>query len=98
MRWRGFHALATRSLTRRLSKGGRPPTSGPTSVMAVRRLDPDFRRWPAPATPTVSTLVDPDWVDLSTVVEERQVRELIPRLYEAGAPGIIEVPIDKIIE
>jgi len=46
----------------------------------------------------MSTLVDPDWVDLSTVVEERQVRERIPRLYEAGAPGIIEVPIDKIIE
>ena len=66
--------------------------------MAVRRLDPDYRRWPAPATPTVSTLVDPDWVDLSTVVEERQVRELIPLLLEAGTPGIIEVPIDKIIE
>ena len=65
--------------------------------MAVRRLDPDFRRWPAPATATVSARVDPDWVDL-TVVEERQVRELIPRLYEAGAPGIIEAPIDKIIE
>jgi ATP phosphoribosyltransferase len=32
------------------------------------------------------------------VVEARQLRELIPRLYEAGAPGIIEVPIDKIIE
>jgi ATP phosphoribosyltransferase-like protein len=42
--------------------------------------------------------VDAHWVDLSTVVEERQVRELIPRLYEAGAPGIIEVPIAKIIE
>jgi len=46
----------------------------------------------------VSTLVDPDWVNLSTVVEERQVRELIPRLCEAGASGIIEVPINKIIE
>jgi len=32
------------------------------------------------------------------VVEERQVRELIPGLYEAGASGIIEVPINKIIE
>jgi ATP phosphoribosyltransferase len=38
----------------------------------------------------VSTLVDPDWVDLSTVVAESQVPELKPRLYEAGAPGIIE--------
>jgi len=53
---------------------------------------------PALATPTVSTLADPDWVDLSTVVEEKQVREPIPRLYAAGARGIIELPISKIIE
>ena len=70
----------------------------PSATAVAGPVYPDFRRWPAPATLTVSTLVDPDWVDLSTVVEERQVRELIPRLYEAGAPGIIEVPIDKIIE
>lgn len=53
---------------------------------------------PALATPTVSTLSDPGWVDLSTVVEEKQVRALIPLLYEAGARGIIELPINKIIE
>ena len=53
---------------------------------------------PALATPTVSTLSDPAWVDLSTVVAEKQVRELIPKLYDAGARGIIELPINKIIE
>jgi len=53
---------------------------------------------PALATPTVSTLSDPDWVDLSTVVEEKQVRALIPDLYQAGARGVIELPINKIIE
>jgi len=53
---------------------------------------------PALATPTVSTLADPDWVDLSTVVEEKTVRELIPRLYAAGARGIIELPLNKIVE
>ncbi len=53
---------------------------------------------PALATPTVATLADPDWVDLSTVVEERTVRELIPRLYAVGARGIIELPINKIVE
>ena len=57
-----------------------------------------LRLLPALATPTVSTLSDPDWVDLSTVVEESSVRELIPRLYEAGARGIIELPINKIVE
>jgi len=53
---------------------------------------------PALGTPTVSTLADEHWVDISTVVEEKQVRALIPRLYEAGARGIIELPINKIIE
>ena len=53
---------------------------------------------PALATPTVSTLADPSWVELSTVVEEKPVRELIPRLYAAGARGIIELPINKIVE
>jgi ATP phosphoribosyltransferase len=62
------------------------------------KVDEILRILPALATPTVSTLADPDWVDLSTVVAEKQVRELIPRLYAAGARGIIEVPINKIIE
>lgn len=53
---------------------------------------------PALGTPTVSTLADENWVDVSTVVEEKRVRDLIPRLYEAGARGIIEMPINKIIE
>jgi ATP phosphoribosyltransferase len=53
---------------------------------------------PALSTPTVSTLADQDWVDISTVVEEKMVRDLIPGLYQAGARGIIEMPINKIIE
>ena len=53
---------------------------------------------PALATPTVSTLADENWVDISTVVEEKLVRDLIPQLYAAGARGIIEMPINKIIE
>jgi ATP phosphoribosyltransferase len=69
-------------------------------AMNVRRKDVDgvLKILPALATPTVSTLADPDWVDLSTVVEEKMVRELIPRLYEAGARGIIELPISKIVD
>lgn len=53
---------------------------------------------PEHATPTVSTLSDPDWLELSIVVEEKFVRELIPSLYQAGARGIIELPINKIVE
>ena len=62
------------------------------------RVEAVLKILPALATPTVSTLSDPAWVDLSTVVAEKQVRELIPKLYEAGARGIIELPINKIIE
>ena len=68
--------------------------------MNLRRenLDAVLKILPALATPTISTLADPAWVDLSTVVEEKQVRELIPRLYAAGARGIIELPLNKIVE
>ena len=62
------------------------------------KVDAVLRLLPALATPTVSTLADPHWVDLSTVVEEKKVRELIPRLYAAGARGIIELPLNKIVE
>ncbi|GIK24164.1 MAG: ATP phosphoribosyltransferase [Betaproteobacteria bacterium] len=62
------------------------------------KVDAVLKILPALATPTVSTLSDPAWVDLSTVVAEKQVRELIPKLYAAGARGIIELPINKIIE
>ncbi|HEY5790921.1 MAG TPA: ATP phosphoribosyltransferase [Gammaproteobacteria bacterium] len=62
------------------------------------RLDDVLAILPALATPTISTLADPAWVDVSTVVEEKQVRELLPLLYEAGARGIIETPLNKIIE
>jgi ATP phosphoribosyltransferase len=62
------------------------------------KVDAVLKLLPALATPTVSTLSDPHWVDLSTVVEEKKVRELIPRLYAAGARGIIELPLNKIVE
>lgn len=53
---------------------------------------------PALSTPTVSTLADQDWVAISAVVEEKLVRDLIPPLHAVGARGIIEMPINKIID
>lgn len=61
-------------------------------------LDAIVRILPALATPTVSTLANPDWLEISTVVEEKLVRELMPSLYAAGARGIIELPIGKIVD
>ena len=68
--------------------------------MNVPRQDVDaiLSLLPALATPTVSTLADANWVEMSTVVDEKLVRELIPSLYAAGARGIIELPISKIVE
>jgi ATP phosphoribosyltransferase len=62
------------------------------------RVDTVLTLLPALATPTVSTLADPAWVEMSTVVDEKLVRELMPSLYAAGARGIIELPISKIVE
>jgi ATP phosphoribosyltransferase len=69
-------------------------------MLNVRRekLDAIVRLLPALATPTISTLADERWVAVNTVVEERLVRELIPRLSEAGAQGIVEYPLNKIVE
>ncbi|MEJ1336786.1 MAG: ATP phosphoribosyltransferase [Candidatus Sedimenticola sp. (ex Thyasira tokunagai)] len=71
-----------------------------TLAMNVPRnnIDDVLALLPALSTPTVSTLSDPEWVDISTVVEEKLVRDLLPQLHLAGARGIIEMPINKIIE
>ena len=52
---------------------------------------------PALRRPTVSSLSDEDWVALNTILEERTVRDLIPRLKNAGAEGIVEYPLNKIV-
>jgi ATP phosphoribosyltransferase len=53
---------------------------------------------PALDKPTISSLSDPAWVAVNTVVDESFVREIIPRLKKAGARGIVEYPLNKIIE
>jgi len=52
---------------------------------------------PALKQPTVSTLSDSDWVAVNTVIEEKTVREIIPRLKAANAQGIVEYPLNKIV-
>ena len=53
---------------------------------------------PALQTPTISSLADSDWVDVNTIVEEAVVRNIVPQLKEAGARGIVEYAISKIID
>lgn len=53
---------------------------------------------PALQKPTVSDLADKDWVDVNTILDETVVRKIIPRLKAAGACGIVEYPLSKVIE
>ena len=52
---------------------------------------------PALKNPTISQLSDPEWVAVNTILEETTVRNIIPRLKEAGAQGIVEYPLNKIV-
>lgn len=52
---------------------------------------------PAMRNPTISNLSEKNWVALETIIDESVVRELIPKLKEAGAEGIIEYPLNKVI-
>jgi ATP phosphoribosyltransferase len=52
---------------------------------------------PAEKSPTVSRLSDAAWVAVEVILEEKQERELIPRLKRAGATGIITYPLNKVI-
>lgn len=69
-------------------------------MMNVRRADLDsvLDQLPALLKPTVASLSDPDWVDVNTIVEESVVRSIVPRLKAAGALGLVEYPISKIID
>jgi len=52
---------------------------------------------PALNSPTVSQLSDADWVALNTILDEAEVRDVIPRLKSAGATGIVEYPLSKVV-
>ncbi len=52
---------------------------------------------PALHTPTISNLQDPDWVAVEVVINEKVAREIIPDLRRAGAQGIVEYPLNKVI-
>ncbi len=62
-----------------------------------KQLDEVQRLLPALHTPTVSTLSDEGWFSLEVVVDEPLVRDLVPRLKQVGAAGIIEYPLNKVV-
>tara|TARA_A100001037_G_scaffold180463_1_gene161813 strand:+ start:791 stop:1669 length:879 start_codon:yes stop_codon:yes gene_type:complete len=52
---------------------------------------------PALNNPTISNLLDDEWVAIEVIVDESTVRDIIPNLMDAGAEGIIEYPLNKVI-
>ncbi len=61
------------------------------SLAAVLRILPALKK------PTVSNLSEEEWVAVHTILDESTVRSIIPRLKEAGAQGIVEYPLNKIV-
>ena len=68
-------------------------------MLNVRRVDLDkiLKLLPALQRPTISSLSDEEWVAVNTIIEERTVRDLIPKVKAAGGQGIVEYPLNKIV-
>jgi ATP phosphoribosyltransferase len=62
-----------------------------------RNLAPLLASLPALRRPTISSLSQSGWVAVETIIDEHVVRELIPQLKAAGAEGIIEYPLNKVV-
>jgi ATP phosphoribosyltransferase len=60
-------------------------------------LDAVLAVLPALKNPTISHLSDENWLALNTILDESTVRTIIPRLKQAGAQGIVEYPLNKIV-
>jgi ATP phosphoribosyltransferase len=65
--------------------------------IAEKNLDSLLRTLPALRNPTISSLSLKGWVAVETIIDEHIVRELIPALKSAGAEGIIEYPLNKVV-
>ena len=61
------------------------------SLSAVLNVLPALKR------PTISHLSDEEWLAVNTILDESTVRDIIPRLKQAGAQGIVEYPLNKIV-
>jgi len=65
--------------------------------VSKKNLTKILKLLPAMKRPTISTLTQEDWFDVDTIIDEKVVRTLIPKLIKAGAQGIIEYPLNKAI-
>ena len=68
----------------------------PAVPTPTEALDEVTKLLPSLHAPTVNNLADSDWVAIESVVERREVRDLIPKLRTAGAEGILELDLKKL--
>jgi ATP phosphoribosyltransferase len=61
------------------------------------KLGKIFKILPSLHTPTISNLSDENWVAIEVIIDEKTVRDIIPNLKRAGAQGIVEYPLNKVI-
>jgi ATP phosphoribosyltransferase len=66
--------------------------------VSKKNLNAIIKLLPAMKRPTISSLSEKGWFDVDTILDEKEARELIPRLKENGAQGIIEYPLNKVID
>jgi ATP phosphoribosyltransferase len=68
-------------------------------MMNVRKADLEtvLSTLPALRKPTISHLSDEEWVAVNTILDESVVRHIMPALKKAGAEGIVEYPLNKIV-
>lgn len=84
-------ALLLQGALRAAEKVGLKMNVARANLEAVLALIPALKQ------PTISALTNEDWVAVETVLDERQARDLIPELRKAGAEGIVEYPLNKVI-
>jgi ATP phosphoribosyltransferase len=65
--------------------------------LPLKKMEEVMRLLPSLNAPTVAGLYNSNWVSVEVIVDARAVRDLIPQLIEAGAQGIIEYPLNKVI-
>lgn len=65
--------------------------------VAKEQIEAVVAQLPALRRPTVAPLHENGWVAVEIIIEERQARDLIPRLKRAGAEGIVEYPLNKVV-
>lgn len=65
--------------------------------VAKKDLEKVIKILPALKKPTISNLSSDGWYDVETIIDEKIVREIVPELKKAGASGIVEYPLNKVI-